>query len=301
MREPRTCRQDGSQLFVLAEITDWTGTCTVRLGERAALCAAGVASREEFIDGCASGVLMLRRVHLRLKRTIVQAQEGKLVSLVAVCATPSRMASPVPYIGPLLEAKVIPAKLGQLRLLPFGGLAVEVEGERLRVHAASVLLRIDAAAESTVHDGMAHLRFRDASDAAGPAGHAGDASGNVCVTITLPEILAEKLAWEPGKLFLGQVVTASFADGAVTEVCCSQLWPVSAGASCEGLTPEAFQEELGQVHACIKQARTAGRKRKIAAVAVGEYFTPEKRRVCGGLLSPPTSSTSAGSESVVAS
>jgi hypothetical protein len=293
-------RQDGSRLFVMAEITDWTGTCTIRLGERAALCAAGMSSRDEFIDGCAKGVLVLQRVHLRLKRTIVQAQEGKLVSLVAVCATPAGMSSPVPYVGPLLEAKVIPSKLAQLKLLPFGGLAVEVEGERLRVHTASVLLRMDAAAECTMEDGVAHLSFNEAVDATCATEDTEDPAANVCVTITVPEILAEKLTWGPGMVCLGQVVTASFTDGAVTEVCCSQLWPVSAGTFCEGLTPEAFLEELSQVHACIKQARTVGKKRKIAAVAVGEYFTPEKRRVCRGLLSSPTSSTSAGSDSVVA-
>lgn len=269
-------------MFLLAEVSDWTGTCTVRLGERVALGVTGCSKREEFMEAYALGTLRFQRVHLRLKRSIVQ--DGKHVSLVAVCACPAFLCPPVSFIGPLLDAKIIPAKVSQLRNIPYGGLAVEVKGDLVPVRAALLLLSPGQEREDGSEGGTLEVRLTAARDAC-PEGAAED----VCATVAASHECKDFLEKDDAGLLLVHATNAIFdSAGSLVEICCTEVQLVP---SSEEKAAAMFGEELLAVQARVAQARGTGNKRKFntAALSWDEYFTPEKRRVCFGIQSPPTS------------
>lgn len=272
--------QDGTRLFVPAEISDWTGSCNVRLGERAALCAAGLSSKDEFIEMQEKGQLRLQRVHLRLKRSIVG--DNKQVSLVAVCACLAPFSTPIPFVGPLLETKILPAKLDQLRNIPYGGLAVEVQGELVQVRSAVVLLRCSGSLEMTRKTGTIELCYKGAQDASV------DTTGaTVDISYVVGEGQEAEVQWQKGDVLLAHVISVEFdEDSSLTEVCCSDMQL----ASDQQATVSAFAAELAAVQLTVAEARTHGsKKRKFSGASdLDEYFSPDKRRVCMGLQSPPS-------------
>ena len=96
-------------------------------------------------------------------------------------------------------------------------------------------------------------------------------------------------------LLLVQVTNAVFTlEGTLAEICCTEIQLVSEPDQ-EAIL--AFQEELSAAQARVVQSRSVVKKRKFdtAAVSWEEYFTPEKRRVCFGIGSPPTSPTDSAS------
>jgi hypothetical protein len=275
-------------LFLLAEVSDWTGTCTVRLGEKAALAAARCSNRDQFLEHHARGTLTFQRVHLRLKRSV--SQDGKQVNLVAVCARPAMFCPPVTFMGPVLDAKVLPATVAQLRNIPYGGLAVEVSGEQVPVRAALLLLNPGKEREHTSSEGFcSELRLAAAQDAC-----AEGSAGVVPATVVAHGEAQKFLQTEDSGLLLVQVTNAVFTwDGALAEICCTEIQLVSEPDQ-EAI--QAFQDELKAVQARVVQSRSVVKKRKFdtASLAWEEYFTPEKRRVCFGIGSPPTSPTDSG-------
>lgn len=238
------------------------------------------------MDAFKRGVLTLQRVHLRLKRSIVQ--EGKHVSLVAVCACPALFCAPVPFSGPVLDAKIIPSKVQQLRNIPYGGLAVEVLGELVPVRAALLLLLAGESCEQTARAGTVEVRLTAALDGC----HGIVPGGAVCASVVVAEGQQHRLAFNATDLLLAQVTNAVFdAQGILSEICCTDVQLVPPPEDSQRDPGEAFAEELGAVHALIAQVRLTGKKRNFssAATSLDEYFTPAKRRVCAALQSPPTS------------
>lgn len=277
--------EDGARLFVQAEVSDWTGSCSVRLVEKAALSIAGLSSKEEFLEQHRKGLLTLRRVHLRLKRNIVQ--EGKQVSLVGVCACPAQVSNPVIYMGPLLESSILPARLAELKSIPFGGLAVEVQGDIVPVRMAAVLLRCGEPGEREHRAETVECYYKEAQDASVGAG---DATVRVC--FVLPKSREQHLTWGPDDDVLVLIASAEFnGDGSLAEVLCADMRPAPHEAEEGGSTAQAFTDELTAVHSLLAKARSAGQKRAFSSTSpqLEEHFTPDKRRVCTDLRSPPTS------------
>ena len=282
------CPQDKARLFLLAEVSDWTGTCVARLGERAALCAARCSHREEFLEAYNGGTLTFQRVHLRLKRSV--SQDGKQVNLVAVCARPATFCLPVTFMGPVLDAKVLPATVSQIRNIPYGGLAVEVSGELVPVRAALLLLNPGKEREHMGSEGSAEVRLAAAQDAC-----AEGSEGVVLVTVVAHGEAQKFLQTDDSGLLLVQVTNAAFTlEGTLAEICCTEIQLVSEPDQ-EAI--QAFQEELNAAQARVVQSRSVVKKRKFVTATVSweEYLTPEKRRVCFGIGSPPTSPTDSAS------
>ena len=97
------------------------------------------------------------------------------------------------------------------------------------------------------------------------------------------------LKTEESGLLLVQVTNAVFTpEQELSEICCTEIQLVSVP---EKEAAQAFGEELKAVQGRLVQARSTGKKRNFTTAALSweEYFTPEKRRVCVGIKSPPTS------------
>jgi hypothetical protein len=157
------------------------------------------------------------------------------------------------------------------------------------VRAALLLLNPGKERQHISSEGSNEVRLPAVKDAC-----AEGSEGVVLATVVAHGEAQKFLQTEESGLLLVQVTNAVFTlEGALAEICCSEIQLVSEPDQ-EAI--QAFEDELKTVQARVVQSRSVVKKRKFdtASLSWEEYFTPEKRRVCFGIGSPPTSPTDSG-------
>ena len=295
----------GDRLWVPGRLQDCTGSCDVRVSERALLqlCAVAQDEAHQAVDGIAkdivTGVLLLPRCNARVRRSVRDAkgradeQLLKLTSIVVVAAAPIFVTSVPTCLPVTAEDRVIPCTLTQLGVSSFGSMYVDVGTAKVFITGAIVCLRGSARAatvEKREHD-AAVVKNPNVVDVLAPTElqKTTVTALGIASLAALAQLQLQKTTWHLALITAGRTA----ASGGLEEVVISNLWsPVHAGVGATDADVlnalQAFDTERLQVQAAVAK-RHCEKKRLLPSSAdeLAELLTPPSKRVCRDLTESP--------------